>query len=88
MISNDVLRRIKTGVWLREPASVTLAYAKSSIRDDAFRRERRSRMVTAKKAALAREDWSAVQRLARECSSFDKLRMSGDASAHPSTSSG
>jgi len=55
---------------------VTLAYAEVfDSRDEAFRRERQLKgWSRAKKAALAREDWTALQRLAK--------------TAHPSTSSG
>jgi predicted GIY-YIG superfamily endonuclease len=55
---------------------VTLTYAEVfDTRDEAFRRERQVKgWSRAKKHALAREDWLALQRLAQ--------------TAHPSTSSG
>jgi len=55
---------------------VTLVYAESfDTRDDAFWRERQIKgWSRAKKEALAREDWSELQRLAK--------------GAHPSTGSG
>jgi predicted GIY-YIG superfamily endonuclease len=55
---------------------VTLAYAEVfDSRDEAFQRERQIKgWSRAKKAALARQDWDAVRRLAK--------------SAHPSTGSG
>jgi len=56
--------------------SDTLRYAEVfETRDDAFRRERQIKGWTrVKKEALARQDWQALQRLAR--------------TAHPSTGSG
>src|SRR5215510_2940190 len=58
----------------RRPLSLARAEVFDS-RGDAFRRERQIKgWSRAKKAALAREDWSALQQLAK--------------GAHPSTSSG
>jgi predicted GIY-YIG superfamily endonuclease len=80
--TDDLERRVAAhqdgtfGGYTAKRRPVTLSYAEVfDTRDGAFRRERQLKgWSRAKKEALAREDWLALQRLAN--------------TAHPSTSSG